>query len=354
MRAAVLHGPGDVRVEDIPLPRAPPGWVLVKSLAVGICGTDKAFYRGTYRPPRLPLVPGHEAAGVVVAAPPEWGHLVGKLVVPEINMVDPGDMWREPCRSGFYIHCPPPLRRTLGIDTEGAMAEYFAAPPHLLHRAEGLDPVMATLVEPLAAVLKAFTVEPPRPGDRVAVVGTGLLGLLATEVLHYMGYEPVIIARRGSVKAEVFRSRGYRVVYVDEAEEAARRLGRWGLGFDVVFEASGTPEGLDTAVRITRPGGVVHVKSTHGLRAALDQTLMVVREQRLVATRCGTGREFEEALRLLRSGAVSPPPIRVVEGLENAPGAFRAALGRDVFRVVLRIGRAPWETGWSPGVAQRS
>lgn len=345
MKALVLHGPGDLRLEEVPLPQPPRGWALVKTLAVGVCGTDKAFYRGTYRPPVLPLVPGHEAAGVVVAAPQGYEHLVGRLVVPEINLVDPGEMWREPCRSGLYIHCPSPLRRTLGIDYPGAMAEYFTAPAWLLHPAENLEPHVAVAVEPLAAVLKAFTLEPPRPGDRVAVLGSGFLASLAAQVLARLYAARVtVFARSDSPKAALLRDRlGLRVEPVERAEELAAREGRWGMGYDMVFEATGSPEALSLAVRITRPQGVVHVKTTSGTPAQLDETSMVVKELRLVGTRCGTSREFGEAIRLLREGLVKPLVTSIVWGLDRGVEAFKKALGREELKVVIRPAKAPWE-----------
>ncbi len=347
MRAAFIEAPGRVVVGEAPEPEVPPGWALVRSVAVGICGTDKAFYRGSYRPPGgYPLIPGHEAVGVVASAPMEYGDLVGRLVVPEINLVDKGDMWREPCRSGLYIHCPAPVKRTLGIDYPGALAEYFSVPAWLLHPVEGLRPEEAVAVEPLAAVLKAFSLEPPRPGDRAAVVGSGFLASLAGQVLQNVyGLDVVVFARGDSPKRGLLESLGLRVEPVEDAVEVARREGRWGLGFDVVFEATGSGEGLDVAVRIARPQGVVHVKSTSGERSCFDQTLAVVKELRLVSSRCGTWREFEEAIRLLRSGVVRPLVTSVVWGLENAPEAFERALRREELKVVVRVSRAPWEWG---------
>jgi len=72
MKALVLHSPGDLRLEDVPEPRLKPGYVLLRVERVGICGTDKAFYKGTYRPGKLPLIPGHEILG-------EWLMLVRVL-----------------------------------------------------------------------------------------------------------------------------------------------------------------------------------------------------------------------------------------------------------------------------------
>jgi len=83
MKAALLYGPYDMRVECIPKPTSSGDLVLVKTLAVGICGTDKAFYRGTYRLFKKPVVLGHEAVGIVVEGSEE---LVGKEIVPEINI----------------------------------------------------------------------------------------------------------------------------------------------------------------------------------------------------------------------------------------------------------------------------
>ncbi len=351
MRALVLHGPGDLRLEEVEPPRPPRGWLLLRSIAVGICGTDKAFYRGSYRPPKLPLIPGHEAAGLVVAAPPEWRSLLGRLVVPEINMVSPEDMWREPCRSGLYIHCPAPVKKTLGIDHDGALAEYFVAPPHLVHVVDGLEPEAATAVEPLAAVLKAFRLAPPRPGDRVAVIGTGFIALLAAQVLRSLyGTDPVVVARKDSPKRRIAEQLGLRTLTRDEAVEEARRSGRWGMGFDQVFEATGTPEGLETAVELARPRGVVHVKSTHGLPTPLDQTRLVVNEVQLVPSRCGTSREFQHAIELIRSGRVRVRELitKVYWGLEHGIEAFQAALERDAVKIVVRIARTPRELGWRP------
>ncbi len=353
MLAARLYGPRNLRVEEAPVPKPPPGWLLLRSIAVGICGTDKAFYTGSYRPPRLPLVPGHEAVGLVVSAPPGWERLVGRLVVPEINMVPLEEMWREPCRSGLYIHCPPPVKRTLGIDFDGALAEYFVAPPHLVHVAEGLEPVEAVYTEPLAAVLKAFRLRPVEPGDTVLIVGTGALAALAAQVAALQGASKVVVAaRRGSRKRSWFEDKGFKVVDVEELPGAARELGRWGLGFDVVFEATGSPEALRLAVSAARPRGVVHLKSTHGRPAELPQTEAVVKELLLVASRCGEWRDFEEALRLLRERRVEPPPSRILWGVESAPKAFEEALRGDMFRVIVRTGKTPWELGvpeeWSP------
>ncbi|MEB3816747.1 MAG: alcohol dehydrogenase catalytic domain-containing protein [Desulfurococcales archaeon] len=326
MRAAVLFGPRDLRVVDVDRPSPPRGWALVRSVAVGICGTDKAFYRGSYPLFKRPLIPGHEVSGVVVEGPDD---LVGASVVSEINFAC-GEC--PLCRAGLYTHCPH--RRTLGIDFDGGMAEYFIAPAGALH-VHGMPHERAFAAEPLAAVLNAFSQEPPREGWSVAILGTGFIALLAAQVLRLRGFEPVIVAREGSRKAGRLRSMGFRVVGFEEAVEIGRSETWSGLGFDMVFEATGSNEGVRLAVKLARPRGVVHLKSTPGGEAPLPLTEAVVKELRLIGTRCGTFREFREALKLLSSGAVEPV-VDASYPLEDAVEAFERSLEGDTFRVIVK------------------
>ncbi|BAA80235.2 putative zinc-binding dehydrogenase [Aeropyrum pernix K1] len=326
MRAAVLYGPGDVRVEDLPPPEQPEGWALVRSRAVGICGTDKAFYRGTYPLFKKPLVPGHEVSGEVVEGPED---LVGSRVVSEINFAC---LRCEVCREGLYTHCP--RKKTLGIDFDGGMAEYFTAPPWALHP-HNMPHEKAFAAEPLAAVLNALQQAPPRPGWAVAVLGTGFMAHLTAQTLTAYGFKPAIVARPDSPKAVFFRRLGLEVLTPEEAVKAASET-PGGLGFHMVFETTGSNQGLSIATALARPRGVVHVKSTPGGEAVFSQTLAVVKEIRLIGTRCGSHREFKEALRLLESGEVEPQ-VTKFRSLEEAPEAFEASLDRESMKIVVTI-----------------
>jgi len=325
MLAARLYGAYDVRVEDLEEPTPPEGWAIVESRAVGICGTDKAFYRGTYRLFKTPLTPGHEVSGVVVDGPED---LIGASVVSEINF---SCLKCEVCRSGLYTHCP--YRRTLGIDFDGGMARYFTAPVWALHR-HNLPHEVAFAAEPLAAVLNAFNMHPPRPGWRIAVLGTGFMALLIAQVSRLYGFNPIIIGRPDTPKRGYFTRLGFNVVTLDEARREALR-GFGGLGFDMVFEATGSNEGVRHAVELARPLGVVHLKSTPGGLASLPQTIMVVKELRVIGSRCGSSRHFREALRLLGEGLVRVPVDHVYQ-LSEAVEAFNKSLERSVIKVVVK------------------
>ncbi len=326
MLAARLYGPRDLRVEEVPEPRAPRGWVLVKVDACGICGTDKAFYTGTYPLFKAPLIPGHEVIGEVVEGPEE---LLGKRVVLEINYACGSCIV---CRSGWYTHCP--RKKTLGIDFDGGMAEYVVAPSWAVHPVD-LDPLKAVFVEPLAAVLNAFTTAPPEPTSKVAVLGTGTIALLAAQVLRRIASDVVVVHRQGSPKAGIFEKLGFKAMTLQEAKRYAGENTSWRLGFDAVFEATGSPQGLEQAVALTRPRGKIYLKSTTGLPSSFNQTLAVVKELQIICTRCGRANEFREAIKLLQTGKVEVV-VSSVKPLTEAKEAFEEALKREAFKVVVK------------------
>ena len=325
MKAAVLYGPRDIRVEDRDEPIPPEGWAKVEVKTVGICGTDKAFYTGSYPLFKKPLIPGHEVSGVVVEGPED---LLGASVVSEINF---SCRQCRVCQSGLYTHCP--YKKTLGIDFDGGMAEYLVAPVWALHRHE-LPHNIAFVVEPLAAVINMVRQYPPTPGDVVAIIGTGFIAWLSANLLRLLGHEPVIVYRRGSRKIDYFRKAGFKVATLEEAQEIGRSEPALGLGFDFVVEATGSNHGLNAAVELARPRGVIHIKSTPGGATLYPQTVSVVKELRIIGTRCGDWRDFRFALRLLEKGLVQIPITNNYK-LDDAREAFERSLKSDSLRVVI-------------------
>jgi alcohol dehydrogenase len=317
MKAVQLYGPRKLEVVDIDVPKVEQGWVLVKVELVGICGTDKAFYTGTYKLFKYPLVPGHEVVGKVVEGPKD---LLGERVVSEINF----SCWScSYCRSGLYTHCPS--KKTLGIDFDGGMAEYFVAPLNVLHRFDD-SPEKGIFVEPLAAVLRALSLRPVKPGDRVAVIGTGAIAWLVVQVLKNLyGLDVDVVARRNSIKAQYFKSI-VNIVYIDEVKESY---------YDAVFEVSGDPNAIDIAVKIAKPCGVVHLKSTPGSLAQVNSTTAVVKELSIICSRCGTFREFGYAIDVLRKGIVKPI-LNNIYPLYEAKKAFEESLTGRYFRIALK------------------
>ncbi len=326
MRAALLHSPRYIKVEQLPDPRPRRGWAKLRVLEVGICGTDKAIYRGTYRPGKLPLVLGHEIAGIVEEVSDDHEVLIDKKVTTEINITC-GKCWF--CRNDMKTHCPH--RRALGISENGGMADYVLTPAENLHVVEELTPLQASFVEPLAAAIQMTAMEKPR-GENFLVLGAGTIGLLAAYVLRLYSPEILVVsAREDSPKAELVKGTGFEFVPVSELEHFVKSETPEGQGFDYVVEATGAPEGLALALKFVRPRGVIAAKSTHGIASELDYTSLVVKEVRLVGSRCGP---FKAAIDLIRSGKVDVDRLVTSKfDLEDVKEAFEVSLQRDQVKV---------------------
>ena len=302
--------------EDYATPTPPPGEALVRVRLACVCNTDLELVRGymSFRG-----VPGHEFVGAVVQcdSAPEW---IGQRVVGEINAAC-GRC--ETCRAGRPTHCPH--RTTLGIaGRDGAFAEYLCLPIANLHRVpENVPDEAAVFVEPLAAACEITQAVHIRPTDRVAVLGDGKLGLLCAQVLQLTGCDLLVIGHHEE-SLEILRRRGI---------QTTRRADIPMSAYDVVVEATGTPEGFATARQLVRPRGTIVLKSTYHGAVDANLTRVVVDEVTLAGSRCGP---FEPALRLLAQNLVEVMPLiqghlRLSEGL----AAFERAGQRGTLKILI-------------------
>jgi threonine dehydrogenase-like Zn-dependent dehydrogenase len=282
----------------------------------GVCNTDLELARGymSFRG-----VPGHEFVGVVERcdSAPEW---VGERVVGEINAAC-GQC--ETCRAGHPTHCPS--RTTLGIaGRDGAFAEYLCLPVANLHLVPGSVPdEIAVFAEPLAAACEITQAVHIRPTDRVAVLGDGKLGLLCAQVLQLIGCDLLAIGRHEE-SLEILARRGIQTALAKASIFPE---------FDIVVEATGTPEGFATARQLVRPRGTIVLKSTYHSALETNLTMVVVDEISLVGSRCGP---FEPALRLLEQRLVDVTSLihsryRLSEGL----AALERASQRGTLKVLI-------------------
>jgi alcohol dehydrogenase len=303
--AAVLTRPESIAIEDRPPGEPAPDEARIRVTAAGVCGTDIAVYSGSYVVP-LPIVLGHEFVGVVeaVGCLGDEG-LLGRRVTAEINNTCRSRRLLQQCRAcarGMANHC---LRRTvLGIiGADGAFAEHVIVPAANVHALpDSIADEAAVFIEPLAAAIQTFEMSAVRPGDTIVVLGAGRLGALIVAVASHPSPEPPTV-----IAVDTDPGRGERALRLgarealrpdDKLADRVRALTQ-GLGADIVVEATGTPAGLDLAMRLVRPRGTIALKSTCGLPSDLDQTKVVVDEIRLQGSRCGP---FDKAIRLLQEG----------------------------------------------------
>ncbi|MFQ6392164.1 zinc-dependent alcohol dehydrogenase [Nocardia sp. KC 131] len=301
--ALVVDGPDTF--ELVPhLPRPPAhGEALVRVHAVGICGSDREIVRGT-RPAgyvQYPVIPGHEWSGTVAAVGAEVPvDLVGRKVV--------GEGFRncqrcDRCRGGETSLCTAGYEET-GFTQPGAMATTLTLPARLLHVLDSdADLTAATLMEPAACAAAAALCAGVRPGERVAVVGTGTLGLLTAQLLAATSPAALLAVGRHpqhAGRAFAFGATEFRL---------AENLSDQGE-FDVVVEAAGAPDSAAAAATLLRRGGrLVLIGIPAAGAIGLDPTDLVVRQLQVRTVFGAPPAAWTHAVRAFSTGILDSRPL---------------------------------------------
>jgi threonine dehydrogenase-like Zn-dependent dehydrogenase len=335
MRAAVFDGK-DITLKEVDKPIVKDTQVLIRVRAAGICGTDLAIIKG-HLPTSRPLILGHEFAGEVT----EIGKKVKqswlrKRATSEINSNIDNTCYY--CQRKMFTQCIS--RKALGIDIDGAFAEYIAVESYLLHEIPDSVPYNeATFIEPLAAAYQTFEMMPLGKDDNIiAIFGIGKLGLLICQVAELKGLE--IIAIDGSNK-KLDLAKKFGAKYLINRVSAKNIPGEIkdltrGLGADIVIDTTGNPNAFSDIVASCRTRGKIHVKSTHGDATFVNLTDIVVREITLYTSRCGP---FDKAIENLATKKIQVKELISKEfPLEKIHEAFASYdENRDNIKTVLII-----------------
>jgi alcohol dehydrogenase len=248
---------------------------------------------------------------------------VGRRVVGEINLACHACEW---CARDLGRHCPH--RTVLGIVKHpGAFQEYFVLPERNLHIVpDGVDNQRAVFTEPLAAACEILDQVAIPPGETVAVLGDGKLGLLIAMVLRAHGFRVRQFGRHAE-KLRIAAAVGVEVEFAGNRQPTAQ--------YSWLVDATGTAEGLRAAAAMVLPRGTVILKSTVHGTVAVDTAPLIVNEITLVGSRCG---RFEAALPLLdRPGIPVEETIAARYALQEAPEAFARAAQRGTLKVLLTV-----------------
>jgi len=329
----LIEAPGEHRLAEH-TPREPgAGEALVRVHAVGICGSDREVYQGN-RPEgyvRYPLTPGHEWSGTVEAVGAGVpSSLVGRKVV--------GEGFRscqvcDRCHAGETTLCGAGYEET-GFTQPGAMAATLTLPARLLHvLADDADLTAAALLEPAACIAAAAIKANALPGERVAVVGTGTLGMFAVQFLKAGSPAELLVVGTRPDRADLAKVFGA----TDFRTKSASALPD---DFDVVIETAGSASAARTAASLLRRGGRLVLTGIPAPGAeGLDPTDLVVRQLEVHTVFGAPPEAWAHTVRVFGAGLLDPLPLVTHElPLDEFPHAIELVGSGDpkVGKVLLR------------------
>jgi L-iditol 2-dehydrogenase len=333
MIAAVLYGKENLQIESVSVPKIGDGDVLVRVQAALTCGTDVKVFRRGYHARMIvpPALFGHELAGDIVAMGKDVrGFRVGQRVVAANS---------APCLECFYCKRGNENLCDDLLFNNGAYAEYIRIPARIVERNMYEIPGHvsyqdAALVEPLACVLRGLDETSIRPGDTVAVLGLGPIGLMFVRLAKAYGARVIALGRRKTQLDRAGKMGADELLISGETSETVQRIRDLteGRGADVAIEAVGHPDVWETAVRSLRRGGTVNFFGgcPNDSRIELDTALMHYSEITCKASFHHTPAHIRKALDFVSRGVITGRDfVNRVEPLTNLLEVMRHLMSHN-------------------------
>ncbi|MFL6090539.1 MAG: zinc-dependent alcohol dehydrogenase family protein [Aeromicrobium sp.] len=336
MWATTIHGPGDIRFEEVPDPRIEqPTDAIVRVVRSCICGSDLWPYRGIDEPNKGSTI-GHECIGKVVE------------VGADVSTFKPGDFVVVPfdhcdntcvhCRAGMQSGCVNGGFTTSG---QGEYARVTQADGSLVGTQgspdEAMLPALLALSDVMATGWHAAVAAQVRPGSTVVVVGDGAVGLCGVLAARQQGAERIIAMSRHEPRTAVARQFGATDVVAERGKEAAERVRELteGVGADAVLECVGSADAMDTAIRVARAGATVgYVGVPHDVH--LPTRSMFSRNVGLAGGMAPVRKYLPELVDLVTSGTIDPSPVfDLTLPMSDSAEGYRAMDERRAIKVLL-------------------
>lgn len=305
MRAAVLYGKEDVRIEQVPEPALKPGELRVAIQAALTCGTDlKVFKRGYHaKMIQPPAVFGHELAGVISEIHPETtGWQIGDRVVAANS---------APCGECFHCHHGQENLCDDLLFLNGAYAESIVIPArivekNLLRLRDATRFADAALTEPFACVVQGVADLALQGHERVLVMGSGPIGLMFVALARHLGCS-VTLAGRGEARLKTAAELGAFTITIDPTDALVSTVRAARRTFDVVIEATGKPEVWEAAVQLVRKGGTVNFFGgcPSGTTVQFDTGLIHYSSLKLLASFHHTPQSVRKSLEIIEQGVIN-------------------------------------------------
>ena len=342
MKALRWYGRKDIRFEDVPEPVPGPGEVKIKVSMAGICGTDLKEYAAgpcIITEEKIPVTIGHEYAGTVVStgegvtgfAPGDRVAAVGYWVCGECYY----------CKRHMYNVCSN-LKFT-GLHKDGCMAEYVVSPSYALYKLpDSVSDAAGALVEPIAVAVHAARISRMRLGDRVAVVGDGIIGLTTLIAVKAAGASEAFMISKHRGRGQKALSFGASSVINRNDGDAVQTVKELtgGLGVDVAFECVGHADTPQLALDVVRHGGTVVIQGVFDKPASVDFLDIMYNQKNIVGSPIYID-EGAVAVNLLADGTIDAGKlISSIIPLEDAvEKGFEKLLvdKEDTVKIILKV-----------------
>ncbi|MDH2388012.1 zinc-dependent alcohol dehydrogenase family protein [Streptomyces sp. HNM0663] len=326
MRAAIVEAPGKISVSTVPDPSPGPRDVVVRVASCGLCGTDLHILQGEFAP-TLPIVPGHEFAGEVVAA----GADVTEVSVGDKVAVDPSLHCHECryCRAGRGNLCD--RWAAIGVSVAGGAAEYAVAPvANCVRLPDHVDVADAALIEPLSCAVRGYDVLSGTLGAEVLIYGSGTMGLMMLELAKRTGAASVDVL---DVNPDRLATAG--LLGCSRSAAAAEELDRGPRGWDVVVDATGNAAAIQDGLgRVAKGGTFLQFGVSDYATTAVIEPYRIYNQEITITGSMAVLHSFERAAALFAAGVLDPAVfISDRLPLEQYPEAmerFKAGQGRKI------------------------
>ncbi|MBL1068803.1 zinc-dependent alcohol dehydrogenase family protein [Streptomyces sp. 7-21] len=297
MKAAVIESPGTITLTSLPDPAPGPREVVVRVAACGLCGTDLHILQGEFAP-SLPIVPGHEFAGEVVAT----GSEVTELSAGDRVAVDPSLYCYECryCRSGHNNLCD--RWAAIGVSVAGGAAEYAVAPvANCVRLPDHVGLQDAALIEPLSCAVRGYDVMRSALGARVLIYGSGTMGLMMLELAKRTGASGVDVVDINPDRLATARKLG-----CSRAAASADELDR-PEGWEIVIDATGNAQAIQDGLgRVAKAGTFLQFGVSDYATTAVIEPYKIYNREITITGSMAVLHSYERAADLFAAGVLDP------------------------------------------------
>lgn len=333
----IESGPGNVQLTDVPEPECGENEIKVKIAYAGLCGTDLHVFNDTFRN-YPPVILGHELSGTVEATGSAVKHFApgDRVTILGSNKITCGHC--EYCRSGYYMFCA--IRRGMGHGTNGGFTKYIVAREDMLFKIpDTISLKEAAIAEAFASSVQAVEeIAHLTTGDTVLITGPGPIGLMCMLLTVRKGIKTYVAGTSGDAERLKVAVRLGAIGIDTEKEDLSRRIMQdtGARGVDAVFECSGSPAAITSALGLVRPMGQFIQMGLGATKVEINVEQLVHKRIRLLGSVGHSVNTWEIMMRIFESGAVDLKPMITHEmPLSRWEEAFELMRQQKALKIVL-------------------